>query len=214
VGDYFDDEDGDTLRNGDEWKVDPATDLPVGWTDPQGADSDGDGVWDGHEVAGNPDNKDQTSDPKKRDTDGDRLTDDIDPRTWIRDYLPFSRINGNAAGRLGSMPAFPTVVSKGMPFNVEGFVEYNVTEYTGIGTGDWTRIYSPMVVQVWIDQGGVLIPLSDPVVTGDYGFFKISCTIGDNVRAGEGTLVITTTIHDHVAYLPVLWDELTGNHLL
>ncbi|MCK5253226.1 MAG: hypothetical protein KAQ96_09755, partial [Thermoplasmata archaeon] len=215
IGDYHDDVDGDTLANGDEWRIDPGTDLPVGWTDPQHADTDGDGVWDGREVDGNPKNRDQTSDPLKTDTDGDRLTDDIDPRTWVRDHLPFSRISGNANGTWDEMPAFPAIVSKGVPFNVEGFVEFNKTEFTGVGTGDWTRIKSPMVVQVWIEQGGVLIPMSDPTVTDDYGFFKISCTIGDNVRAGDGTLVITTTIHQGgVNYLPVLWDEISGNHLL
>jgi hypothetical protein len=35
------------------------------------------------------------------------------------------------------------------------------------------------------------------------------------VRAGDGTLVITSTIHQGtVSYLPVLWDEVAGNHLL
>jgi len=215
IGDYYDDEDDDTLINGDEWKYDPSTGLPVGWCDPQGADSDGDSVLDGYEVDGNPLNKDQTSDPNRADTDGDRLTDDIDPRTWIRDHLPFSRVSGNGAGPLGAVPAFPALVNKGVPFIVEGFVEYNVTAYTGPGTGEWTRIEAPMVVQIWVEQDGVLIPLSDPVVTGDYGNFRVSGTIGDNVRAGETNLVITTTIHQgSVDYLPVLWDELVGNHLL
>jgi len=214
VGDRYDDEDGDTLLNGDEWKVDPSTGLPVGWTHPQRADTDGDGVLDGYEVDGNPDNKDQTSNPLVDDTDGDRLRDDIDPRTWIRDHMPFSRISGNVNGTFGKIPSFPLLVSKGVPFNVEGFVEYNESAYTGPGTGDWTRIEQPMVVQVWIRQAGVLIPLSDPVVTGAYGAFKVSCTIGDNVRAGDGTLVITASIHQGVFYMPVLWDETAGNHLL
>jgi len=51
-------------------------------------------------------------------------------------------------------------------------------------------------------------------VTGNYGAFKISCTIGDNVKAGNAKLVITTTIHQRVDYLPVLWDEIAGNHIL
>jgi hypothetical protein len=210
VGDYFDDVDGDTLMNGDEWKVDTETGLPVGWTDPQNSDTDEDGVFDGFEVDGNPKNRDQTSDPKKADTDGDRLTDDIDPRTWIRDYLPHSRIFGNVGEGL---PNFPSLVEKGVPFNVEGFVEHNTTEYSGPGTGTWRRIESPMVVQIWVKQEGELIPVSDPVVTGANGAFKISCTISDNVKAGNTVLVITTTIHDAVAYLPVLWDEISGNHL-
>jgi hypothetical protein len=209
IGDYYDDEDDDTLANGEEWKY--QNDIPIGWTDPQGEDTDGDGVLDGYEVNGNPKNKDQTSDPTKTDTDGDRLTDDIDPRTWIKDYLPFSRIRGNA-GNGG--PVFPSLVTKGVPFNVEGHVEYNTTSFTGPGTGNWRRIDTPMKVQVWIDQNGELIPISDPVVTGNYGNFKISCTIGDNVKAGNAVLVITTTIHSKVSYLPVLWDEVAGNHLL
>jgi len=211
IGDYYDDEDGDTLLNGDEWKYDPSTGLPVGWTDPQGEDSDGDGVLDGFEVNGNPANKDQTSDPKKTDTDNDRLPDDIDPRTWIKDYLPFSRVRGNAAN---GGPMFPTLVTKGSPFNVEGHVEYNTTSFTGPGTGNWRRIASPMKVQVWIEQNGEMIPISDPVVTGAYGNFKISCTIGDNVKAGNAKLMITTTIQSAVDYLPVTWDEITGNQIL
>jgi hypothetical protein len=183
----------------------------VGWTDPQGADTDGDGVLDGYEVNGNPDNKDQTSDPKKKDTDGDRLTDDIDPRTWIKDYLPFSRVRGN--GALGG-PQFPTVVTKGVPFFVEGHVEFNTTYYSGGSTGNWRRIDTPMKVQVWISQGDELIPISDESVTGNYGNFKLSCTIGDNVKAGNAMLVISTTIHQKVTYLPVIWDENVGNHIL
>jgi hypothetical protein len=209
IGDWSDDEDGDTLINGDEWKYNNG--VPVGWTDPQGADTDGDSVLDGYEVNGNPKNKDQTSDPKKVDTDGDRLPDDIDPRTWIKDYLPFSRVRGNAQS---GDPVFPNLVTKGLPFNVEGHLEYNTTAYTGGTTGNWRRIDIPMLVQVWIEQGGELIPISDEVVTGTYGNFKISCTIGDNVKAGNAMLVITTTIHQKVTYLPVLWDEVLGNHLL
>ena len=166
---------------------------------------------DGAEVYGNPKNKVQTSDPLKRDTDGDRLTDDIDPRTWVRDYLPFSRVGGRGEG---DSPVLPELATKGVPFNVEGHIDFNATEYTGPGTGSWTRITVPMVVQVWLRQGGELIPISDAVVTGEFGNFKVTCTLGDNVRAGEATLVITTTIHQSVAYLPVLWDELAGNILL
>jgi hypothetical protein len=108
---------------------------------------------------------------------------------------------------------FPTVVTKGVPFNVEGHIEFNTTAYSGGTTGNWRRIDVPMKVQVWIDQGGELIPISDATVTGGYGNFKISCTLGDNVKAGSATLVITTTIYQTVSYLPVLWDELAGNHL-
>jgi hypothetical protein len=71
-----------------------------------------------------------------------------------------------------------------------------------------------MLVQVWLRQGGELIPISDAVVTGEFGNFKVTCTLGDNVKAGEATLVITTTIHQTVSYLPVMWDELAGNILL
>ena len=210
IGDYLDDMDGDNLENHAEWKTDPSTGLPVGWTDPQERDSDSDGVWDGDEVHGNPANKDQTSDPMKADTDNDRLTDDIDPRTWVRDYLPFSRIRGNAGVGL---PSFPTIVTKGVPFNVEGYVQYNQTAYTGPGTGDWARIESPVLVQVWILQDDVMIPISDVVITGPHGYFKVTCTLGDNVKAGAGTLMITTTIHHAVSYLPVTWDEVSGNDL-
>jgi hypothetical protein len=220
VGDYYDDEDGDTLLNGEEWQYDsdvkysvpqPKAGLPIGWTDPQDGDTDGDTVLDGYEEYGNPNNNDKTSDPIKPDTDLDRLRDDIDPRPYIKDYLPFSRVRGNA-GNGG--PMFPSLVTKGVPFNVEGHIEYNTTGYTGPGTGNWRRIDTPMKVQVWIDQGGELIPISDEVITGNYGNFKISCTIGDNVKAGNAVLVITTTIHQKVSYLPVLWDEIAQNHIL
>ena len=107
-----------------------------------------------------------------------------------------------------------TIVTKGVPFNVEGFVQYNQTAYTGAGTGDWARIESPMLVQVWILQAGVMIPISDVVITGSYGYFKVTCTLGDNVKAGAGTLMITTTIHQAVLYLPVTWDEVSGNDLI
>ena len=210
IGDYMDDVDGDHLANHAEWKMDPSTGLPVGWTHPRKRDSDSVGIWDGDEVHGNPANKDQTSDPLKADTDNDRLTDDIDPRTWIKDYLPFSRVRGNAAN---GGPMFPTLVTKGSPFNVEGHVEYNTTD-TRTSTGNWRRIASPMEVQIWIEQGGEMIPISDPVITGAYGNFKISCTIGDNVKAtSNAKLVITTTIHSAVDYLPVTWDEINGNDL-
>ncbi len=208
IGDYFDDEDGDTLINGYEWRC--IEGVPIGWTHPQKADTDGDTVWDGREMAGNPFNKDQTSDPLKRDTDGDRLTDDIDPRTWIKDFLPFSRIGANTDT---GAPSIPTLVTKGTPFNIEGYVEYNATPYRGPDTGDWRRIGTPMVVQVWVEQDGVMIPISDPVVTGDNGNFKVSCTIGDNVKAGMAKLVITTAIHNKVAYYPMAWDEVSGNDL-
>jgi len=212
IGDYQDDEDKDGLPNGEEWKYDSTNrNLPVGWTDPRGADSDGDGVLDGAEVYGNPKNKMQNSNPLKKDTDDDRLTDDIDPRTWIKDYLPFSRVRGQADQN--TRPVYPASATKGLPFNVEGNVEYNSSCDADGNPINWGRIRVPMKVQIWVDQDGVLIPISDAVVTGNYGAFKISCTIGDNVKAGSATLVITTTIYQSVAYLPVLWDEIEGNHL-
>jgi hypothetical protein len=209
IGDYQDDEDHDGLPNGEEWRYNGK--IPIGWTDPRSADTDEDTVLDGAEVYGNSKNRDQTSDPLRKDTDSDRLTDDIDPRTWIKDYLPFSRVRGNAAN---GGPVFPTVVTKGAPFNVEGHIEFNTTAYTGGTTGNWRRIDVPMKVQVWIAQGDELIPISDGTVTGAYGNFKISCVIGDNVKAGTATLVITTTIYQSVQYLPVLWDEIAGNNIL
>jgi hypothetical protein len=70
-----------------------------------------------------------------------------------------------------------------------------------------------MLVQVWIEQDGELVPVSDPIVTGNEGVFKVSCTIGDNIRAGHAKLVITASIHGVAAYYPVSWDDGTGNHL-
>ena len=209
IGDYQDDEDNDGLPNGEEWHYNGRT--PVDWTYPRNADTDGDAVPDGAEVYGNPKNKDQTSDPQRRDTDSDRLTDDIDPRTRIKDYLPLSRVRGNAAN---GGPAFPTMVTKGTPFNIEGHIEFNTTFYSGGTTGNWRRITTSMKVQAWIDQDGELVPISDATVTGANGNFKLSCVVGDEVFAGTATLVITTTHYQTVTYMTVRWDEVAGNHLL
>jgi hypothetical protein len=38
-------------------------------------------------------------------------------------------------------------------------------------------------------------------------------TIGDGVRAGLARLVITTSIHEKVEYLPMVWDDASGNRL-
>ena len=209
VGDFEDDEDDDYLPNGEEWRYDESTGRPSRWTRPRDADNDGDGVLDGHEVYGNPYNDNQTSNPRQRDTDRDRLTDDLDPRTWIKDFLPYSRIRGNSD--LGG-PVYPTMVKKGVSFNVEGHVEFNTTGLM-TSSGHWRCLATPMLVQIWIEQNGELIPISDDVVTGDRGAFKVICIIGDDVMTGEGILVITTTHYQKVVYWPVLWDELNGNDL-
>ncbi len=210
IGDYQDDVDEDGLQNGLEFKVDPVTGLPVGWTLPRDSDTDYDGVPDGAEVYGNPKNKMQTSDPLRRDTDGDRLPDDIDPRTWVFDWMPLSRVCGWGED---DGPVFPSSVVKGVPFNVEGRIKYNTTAYKGGDTGIWQPIEVAMKVQVWLVQDGRLLTISDATVTGQNGVFKVACVIGDNVRAGHATLVITTTVHQSLAYLPVVWNDATGNHL-
>ena len=94
------------------------------------------------------------------DTDYDMLTDDIDPRTWIYDHLPFSRIRGNADF---DEPIDPTTVIKGIPFMVEGWVEINCTFYTGGDYGNWERAFKPMKVQVFLIQNGVMITISSMV---------------------------------------------------
>jgi hypothetical protein len=210
IGDYQDDVDGDGLPNGEEFKVDPATRLPVGWTDPRDADTDDDGVPDGAEVHGNPGNKGQTSDPLLRDTDGDRLADDIDPRTWVFDWMALSRVCGWGED---DGPVFPGAVVKGVPFNVEGRVKYNTTTYKGGDTGVWKPVEVAMRVQVWLEQDGRLVPISDAAVTGAQGAFKLACVIGDDVRAGQATLVITTAVHHTLAYMPVVWTDAAGNLL-
>ncbi|NIP33963.1 MAG: hypothetical protein GWN18_03400, partial [Thermoplasmata archaeon] len=200
VSDFEEDADGDHLANGREWRYDVATGWMTRWTLPRTADSDGDGVLDGHETYGNPENGNQTSDPRLRDTDGDRLTDDLDPRTWIKDYLPFSRVMGNSVVR---GPVYPSLVTRGVPFTVEGWVEINTTAYSGGHTGNWRRAFESMMVQVLVIQDDVLIPISDPIATGDRGAFTITCTIGDDVGTGDGLLAVTTTHHQKVVYLPV-----------
>ena len=210
VCDAEDDEDDDHLPNGEEWRYDESTGRPIRWTRARNADNDGDGVLDGHEVYGNPYNDDQMSDPRRRDTDGDGLTDDLDPKTLNKDYLPFSRIRGNSD--LGG-PVYPTMVKKGVPFTVDGWVEFNTTSYSGGDTGNWKKAYEPMKVQVSIIQNGTMIPISDEIVTGNRGEFEVICTIGKDVMTGESILAITTTYYQKVVYWPVLWDELNGNHL-
>jgi hypothetical protein len=209
TGDAEDDVDGDGLPNGAEWFYDDIG-YPVGWTNPRDADTDGDRVKDGSEVAGNPDNGFQTSDPLKEDTDDDHLPDDVDPRTWIPDLLAWSRVSGIGDS---ASPHFPSIVNKGTPFNVEGQVEFNITSYPGMMPGVWAPIEVSMLVQVWIEQDGEKTPISDPVVTGNAGVFKVSVTLGDHIKAGQAKLVITTSIHEDVDYLPMVWDEVAGNHL-
>lgn len=207
IGDYLDDVDGDGLPNFAEWKY-HILDGPIGWTDPQDPDTDDDTVPDGPEVTGNPRNGHQTSDPLEADTDGDHLRDDIDPRTWTPDYLPWSRISGKDEFQSAFVPR---IVTKGVPFNIEGLVEFNTTPYTETGSGDWTPIKTLMVVQVWLEQGDAFVPISDPVVTGYEGTFKVSCTLGDDIRAGQATLLIKTGILDKVDYIPVVWSDVDGN---
>jgi len=198
VGDFIDDEDNDGLANGAEFKT--FRGFPRGWTNPQEPDTDGDGVSDGREVYGNPLNKDQTSDPIVVDTDGDGLPDDIDPRTWVFDYLPDTRVRGNGPGE---RPTYPRTVTKGTPFVIQGHVEYNTT-----ADGNWRRIGTTMEVQAFILQDGELRPVSDVYKTGTYGNFKISCTLGDDIKAGLGTLVLKVSpIHGQVVYLPTTWTE-------
>jgi hypothetical protein len=209
VGDYEDDEDNDFLPNGEEWRYDESTGRPMMWTRARNPDTDGDGVLDGHEEYGNPNNLGQTSDPRMRDTDRDRLTDDIDPSTWIRNVLPLSRIRGNSDT---GGPVYPTTITKGVPFTVEGWVEINCTHFFGGDTGNWRGAFEPVKVQVSLIQDGLMIPISDEIVTGDRGAFKVSCTIGDDVTAGEAILAITTSHHQKVIYWPALWDETFGNH--
>lgn len=213
VDDYHDDSDGDTLPNGEEFRYSDDAKAPLGrqyhtWTNPREPDTDGDTVWDGREVYGNPDNGDQTSDPLLRDTDGDRLTDDIDPNPREFDLLPQSVVSG-----LGNetAPTFPTVVMKGVPFNVVGRIMYEpLVELHGT-SGALQPIEFAMKVQVWLEQDGRLFRISDASVTGAGGMFKIACVIGDEIHAGQGTLVITTTFHKNLAYLPGVWTEPAGN---
>ena len=203
TSDYWDDEDGDGLLNHAEWRYDDDG-TPEEWTLPRCPDSDGDTVPDGHEVFGNPSNGYATSDPLVQDTDGDQLRDDIDPRPWRFDHLAFSRIAGNETLRF---PRTPRLVTKGVPFNVIGQVQYNLTPIDGLDPGDWRPIESPMVVQVWLQQGDVYVPVSDPVVTGRDGVFKVSCTLGDDIRAGQALLRITATVHEKVDYVPSEWTD-------
>ena len=192
VGDYSDDEDNDGLANGLEWRYHNS--RPSGWCSPLRPDTDSDSVPDGGEVHGNPLNKDQTSDPTKTDTDGDGLPDDIDPHTWVRDHLPSTQIRE---------VRYPWTVTKGVPFNVEGHVVFNTT-----AGGNWRRISTTMEVQIFIMKDGMLAPISDPYNTGTYGNFKISCVIGDDVKAGDGTLIIQVMpIRGHVDCLPSTWTE-------
>ena len=209
ISDYYDDQDLDGLANWAEWTYDEDGQFHP-WTLVRTADTDSDGVKDGAEVHGNDRNGGQTSDPTLPDTDGDRITDDIDPRTWVPDHLPWSRVSGN--GTVTS-PFFPKVVFKGVPFVVEGRIEYNVTEYDGAGTGDWAPARVAVKVQVWLEQGGQLTAISDPVTTSRFGAFKVTCTLGDDIRAGQAKLVITTTVHQRMAYIPMVWDDEVGNHL-
>ncbi len=204
--DYWDDEDGDGLLNHAEFWYDEDG-WPHQWTDPRDPDCDDDSVLDGHEAYGNPENGYQTSDPWMEDTDGDGLIDDIDPRTWVPDHLAYSRISGTSDRQY---PSVPSLVNKGVPFNVQGRVEYNRTPTTPIGDGDWVPIETPMVVQVWLEQEDGLVPISDPVVTGRGGSFRISCILGDDVRAGEAVLKITASIHEKVDYLPTVWSDDTA----
>ncbi len=206
IGDYLDDEDGDGLPNFAEFRYSLGG-VYIPWTLPRDADTDGDSVKDGDEVKGNPGNAWQTSDPLKPDTDGDGLTDDIDPHTWRVDRLPQSRIGFNDTRHL---PLVPVFVTKGVPFNVEGRVEYNSTPLDAYGGGKWAPIETTMVVQVWVEQGDQFVPISDPVVTGHRGKFKISCTLGDDIRAGQATLKITASIFEDVDYLPSEWSDDQG----
>ncbi|UCC93180.1 MAG: hypothetical protein JSW25_00430 [Thermoplasmata archaeon] len=207
ISDYYDDLDMDGLANFEEW-IYIEGQLPLGWTDPKDRDSDDDTVTDGREVKGNPLNGWQTSNPNMADTDHDNLRDDIDPRTWEPDYLAWSRIRSNNVFQSSFVPP---IVTKGVPFNIEGHVEFNQTEFTGGDTGDWMPIETSMKVQVWLEQGDVFVPISDVVVTGNDGKFKVSCTLGDDIRAGEAVLKITTSIHEKVDYIPVTWTDLDGN---
>jgi hypothetical protein len=102
------------------------------------------------------------------------------------------------------------MVNKGVPFTVEGRVEYNHTPIKDMGVDVWRPIGTPMLVQVWIEQGDVFVPVSDAVVTGRGGSFKVTCTLGDDVRAGQATLIITATIHENVDYLPCSWRDDSG----
>jgi hypothetical protein len=209
ISDHDDDLDQDGLANFEEWKLQGHLHprdrtAPQGWTDPKDWDTDGDTVSDGREAYGNPDNGYQTSDPNAADTDGDHLRDDIDPRTWKVDLLAWSRIAGNETR---TIPLVPKFASKGMPFNIEGRVEYNMTPLDGYGTGDWTPIETAMLVQVWIEQGDAFVPISDPVKTGHQGNFKISCTLGDDIRAGEAILMVTASIFEKVDYIPSIWSD-------
>lgn len=190
LGDASDDEDGDGLSNALEWVW--VSSLPRGNTNPRWWDTDADTVSDGNEFFGNPLNGDQTSDPKTADTDGDSLRDDIDPHTWVRDMLPFTQIR---------RVDVPHSVMKGVPFNVEGHVVFNTTE-----TGNWRRIDKTMEVQVFIIVEGERVPVSDVYKTGTYGNFKLSCVIGDDVKAGQATLLIEVLpIRGQVVYLPSVW---------
>jgi hypothetical protein len=209
ISDHDDDLDMDGLANADEW-IYPHEGLPMGFTDPKDPDTDDDTVIDGLEVRGNPANGYQTSDPTMADTDCDHLRDDIDPRTWQVDQLAWSRISPTDEFQCSFIPHF---VTKGVPFNIKGVVEYNLTAFTGPGTGTWTPIETSMVLQAWVEQGDVFVPVSDTVVTGHGGAFKISCTLGDDIHAGQAKLLIVTSVHEKVDYIPVVWDDLDGNHI-
>jgi hypothetical protein len=200
TGDFLDDEDFDGLSNGAEYHRHPVLHIPIGWCNPREADTDGDTVSDGSEVHGNSENRDQTSDPLRVDTDGDGLYDDIDPRTWIKDLLPNTRVSGNGAG---DIPVYPWSVLKGIPFRVDGHVEYNTTYGS-----NWRRITTAVTVQVFIIQGDETHAVSDVYTTGKYGVFSISVTIGDEVSAGNAILIIKVLpIKGHIDYLPSVWSE-------
>lgn len=207
--DFDDDEDGDGLENGLEWRYNPLTGGPIPWLKPLVTDTDGDGVPDGHEVKGNPENGYQRSDPLVQDSDGDWLLDGIDPSPRTYTPLPYTRVRGDSP-TMG--PVFGGVQEKGIPFTISGHIEYNATKDPW-SEDSWVRISTgaQMLVQVFIWQDGELKPISDPVITGTGGGFKVMCTISDDIRAGESLLVIKVSVYRGLDYRPGYWDDVSGD---
>ena len=210
LGDFADDGDKDRLSNGLEWRYDPLTGRPIDWLDPLDTDCDDDGVPDGHEIYGNPENNDQTSDPLNPDSDYDWLLDDIDPRTMEYDWLPFTRVMGQGSDQ---DPHFEIPMT-GVPFVFKGHLEWNTTAYP-VTSGSWAPLTdgTSMMVQLWLCQGDEEVPISDLVRTGTDGVFKISVTTGDNFTSGKAILIIKVTVGDEVVYRPCAWEggvTLTG----
>ena len=215
--DALDDGDADGLGNIFELRsvvdigMGPRTNPYWGRSDPQMADSDCDSLADGAEADAAYSRTEIASDPANPDTDGDGLTDDVDPNPAVVTVLPATRVSGVHVNGLLLDGVQQVAVAKQATFVVSGSLDYEDS------VGVWRPLdaHRPMDVYLYIvqwDGERYVAHQVGPAIQSGAGNFASTVRItSDDIHAGIGWLFLRTEIHNRdpssVSYWPTTWTE-------